>query len=70
MKSQCLQKESPEDPVLHPAPPQISIIRQLGGDGGPRCPTLDPTHPVSPDQGAGPGLIQDQEASLGLEVGL
>lgn len=72
VKGQCLQKESPEDHVLHPVPLQISIIRQLVGGGGLRClsetpgPTLDPTHPANP----GPGLIQDLEAFLGLEVGL
>lgn len=75
-KGQCLQKESPEDPVLHPAPLQTSIIHQLGGGDSPRClsethgPTLDPTHPVSPDLEGGPGLIQDPEAFLGPEVGL
>lgn len=76
VKGLCLQRESPGDPVLHPAPLQITIIHQLGGDGGPRClletrgPTLDPTRPVSPDLEGGPGLIQGPEAYLGLEVGL
>lgn len=76
VKGQCLQKESREDPALHPAPLPISIIRQLTGDGGPRClsetrgPTLGLTHPVSPDLEGGPGLIQDPAAFLGLEVGL
>lgn len=76
VKGRCLQRESPKDPVLHPAPLQISTIRQLGGDGGPRHlsetrgPTLDPTHPVSPDLEEDPGLIQDPEVFLGLEVAL
>lgn len=75
-KGQCLQRESPEDPVLHPAPPQISVTHQLVGGGGPRRltethgPTLDPTHLVSPDLEGGQGHIQDPEAFLGLEVGL
>lgn len=76
VKGQSLQRESPEDPVLGPVHLQISIIYHLVGDGDPRCPfgthgpTLDPTHPVSPDLEGGPGLIQDPEAPLGLEVGL
>lgn len=76
LKSQYLQKESPEDLVLHPVPLQISIIHRLARDGGLRClsetrgPTLDPTHPVNPDLEGGPGLILDLEAFLGLEVGL
>ncbi len=75
VKGQCLQRGSPEDPVLRPTPLQI-VIRQLGGDGGPHClseicgPTLDPTHPVTPDQEGGPGLTPDPEASPGLEAGL
>lgn len=76
VKGQCPQEESPEDPVLHPAALQITIIRQLERGGGPRClsetrgPTLDPTHPANQDQERGPGLIQDLEAFLHLEVGL
>lgn len=75
-KGQCLQKESPEDPVLHPAPLQISIIHQLGEGGGPLClsetrgPTLDPTYPVGPDLEGSPDHIQDPGAYLGLGVGL
>ncbi len=73
-KGQFLPKESPEDPLLDLIPLQISIIHHLVGDGGPRClsetrgPTLDPTHPVSPDLEGDPGLIQGPEALLGLEV--
>lgn len=76
VKGQSLQREIPEDLVLEPAPLHTSIIRHRGGDGGLHCPsgthgpTLDPTHPVSLDLEGGPGLTQDPEALLGLEVGL
>lgn len=62
---QCLQGESPINPVLSPVPPQASVIHQLG-EGGLRCrsgthgPTPDPTHPVDPDHEG--GFIPDLEA--------
>lgn len=74
VKGQCLWKNTPEDPVLHPAPLQIGIIHQLRGSAVPpglseaHGPTL--THPVSPDLEGGPGRFQDPEAFRGLEVGL
>lgn len=73
-KDPCLQKESPEDPILHPFP--LNIIHQLEGGPGSHClsegrgPTLGPTHPVGQDLEGGPGHFQDPEVFLGLEVGL
>lgn len=75
VKGQCLQEENLEGPVLQLILLQVCIIHQPEGDGG-RCLsethglTLGPIHPVSPDLEGGPGLTQDPEAFLGLEVDL
>lgn len=54
-KSLCLQRESPEDPVLHPVSPQIDMSHQSGGGAILLClsetpgPIPDRTRPVVPD---------------------
>lgn len=69
-----LQRESLEDPALHPALYHIDITHQLREKGNPlspsgtRGPTLDPTHPVHPDPEG--GHIHDPEAFLDQDGGL
>lgn len=73
-RGRCPQEGSPEGPALQLIHLQAGIIRQPGGDGGPRsethAPTRGPTPPVSPDLVGGPGLTQDPEAFQGPEVDL
>lgn len=73
-KGLCLQRESPEDPVLHPVAPQIGMRHQSGGGAVLLClsetpgPIPDHTHPVIPDLEGGQGRTHDPEAVPGLQV--
>lgn len=73
-KGLCLQRESPEDPVLHLVAPQIGARHHSGGGAILLCPSETPgpipdrAHPVIPDPEGGQGHTRDPEAVPGLQV--
>lgn len=73
-KGLCLQRESPEDPVLRPIAPQIGMRHQSGGGAILLCLSEtaalipDHTRPVIPHPEGGQGHTHDPEAVPGLRV--
>lgn len=71
VKSQCLQVQNPEDPVLYLILLQVSIIhrdRDVGLLPHTHDRTQNPTHPADPDLEGDPCLILGPEAFLDQEV--
>lgn len=73
-KGLCPQRESPEDPILHPVAPQLGMRHQSGGGTIPLCLSETPgpipghTRPVIPDPEGGQGHTHDPGAVPGLQV--
>lgn len=73
-KGLCLQRGSPEDPLLHPVAPHIDMRHQSGGGATLLClletpgPIPDHTRAVIPDPEGGQGHTHGPEAAPGLQV--